>query len=168
MIKAAQNDGEYCTAPQPCQPFRIDNEIVSNSPVVCAILYLSTSLPQHLFPYRYEEGAPPDDTISVFFVSQDKTQSFVLGSSQHLLATLIANPVWRFAMARKANEARLAEVQRILQKNQGEKASYYARTLGMHRYDFNTMLAMLDERGFRLWEDEKGCLWLFGQSQDDA
>jgi hypothetical protein len=72
---------------------------------------------------------------------------------------------WRFAMARKADEARLAEVQSILERNQGEKASYYARTLGIHRYDFNTMLAMLDERGFRLWEDEDGRLWLFGEGQ---
>ena len=64
-------------------------------------------------------------------------------------------------MARKADEARLAEVQRILQRNQGETASYYAKTPGTHRYDFNAMLAMLDERGFRLWEDEKGCLRVY-------
>jgi hypothetical protein len=71
-------------------------------------------------------------------------------------------------MARNANEARLADVQRILQRNQGEKASFYAKTLGIHRYDFNTMLAMLDERGFRLWEDEEGCLWVFGEDQNDC
>lgn len=71
-------------------------------------------------------------------------------------------------MARKADETRLAEVQRILKRNQGEKASYYARTLGIHRYDFNTMLAMLDERGFCLWEDEEGRLWVFREDQTDS
>lgn len=68
-------------------------------------------------------------------------------------------------MARKADETRLAEVQRVLQAHQGEKASHYARTLGIHRYDFNTMLAMLDERGFRLWEDEDGRLWVCQQDR---
>ena len=71
-------------------------------------------------------------------------------------------------MARKADEARLDEVQHMLVRNQGKKASYYARTLGIHRYDFNTMLAMLDERGFRLWEDEKGRLWLCREEQTDS
>ena len=71
-------------------------------------------------------------------------------------------------MARNADEARLAEVQRILQKNQGEKASFYAKTLGIHRYDFNTILAMLDDRGFRLWEDEKGGLWIFVEDRKDS
>jgi hypothetical protein len=71
-------------------------------------------------------------------------------------------------MARKADEARLAEIQRMLRQKQGEKASYYASTLGIHRYDFNTLLAMLDERGFRLWQDEKGGLWLFGEEKKDS
>lgn len=71
-------------------------------------------------------------------------------------------------MARKANEARLSEVQRFLQQKQGEKASYYASSLGIHRYDFNTMLAMLEDRGFHLWEDEKGCLWVFERRQMDS
>ena len=71
-------------------------------------------------------------------------------------------------MARKADEARLCEIQRLLLKNQGEKASYYAKTLGIHRYDFNTMLAMLDARGFHLWEDEMGRLWLFRKNQDES
>ena len=64
-------------------------------------------------------------------------------------------------MARNADEGRLSEIQRFLLKNQGEKASYYAKTLGIHRYDFNTLLAMLNDRGFYLSEDEKGRLWPF-------
>jgi hypothetical protein len=64
-------------------------------------------------------------------------------------------------MARKADEARLSEVRRFLVENQGEKASYYADTLRIHRYDFNTLLAMLDDHGFYLWEDENGRLWPF-------
>jgi len=68
-------------------------------------------------------------------------------------------------MARKADETRLSEVQQYLLETQGEKASYYASTLGIHRYYFNTLLAMLDERGFYLWEDENGCLWPFDPNQ---
>lgn len=69
-------------------------------------------------------------------------------------------------MARKADETRLSEAQQFLLETQGEKASYYAKTLGIHRYDFNTLLAMLNERGFYLWEDENGCLWPFNTDQD--
>ena len=69
-------------------------------------------------------------------------------------------------MARKADETRLSEVQRFLVENQGEKASYYARTLGIHRYDFNTLLAMLNDRDFYLCEDENGRLWQFDPDQD--
>jgi len=64
-------------------------------------------------------------------------------------------------MSRNADETRLFEAQQVLQAAQGEKASTYAKTLGMHRYDFNTLLAMLNDRGFFLWEDEDGRLWLF-------
>lgn len=64
-------------------------------------------------------------------------------------------------MARNADEARLSEAQEVLLTNQGEKASYYAKTLGIHRYDFNTLLVMLNDRGFYLWEDDKGRLWPF-------
>ena len=69
-------------------------------------------------------------------------------------------------MARKANETRLLEIQQFLLETQGERASYYAKILGIHRYDFNTLLAMLNERGFYLWEDENGSLWPFDQVQD--
>ncbi|HXQ38003.1 MAG TPA: hypothetical protein VN843_28610 [Anaerolineales bacterium] len=69
-------------------------------------------------------------------------------------------------MARRADEARLSEVQQFLLETQGERASYYAKTLGIHRYDFNTLLAMLNERGFYLWEDENGCLWPFDPERD--
>jgi hypothetical protein len=69
-------------------------------------------------------------------------------------------------MARKADETRLCEVQQFLLETPGEKASYYANTLGIHRYDFNTLLAMLNERGFYLWEDENGRLWQFDPDQD--
>jgi len=69
-------------------------------------------------------------------------------------------------MARNADETRLSEIQRFLLETQGEKASYYAKTFGIHRYDFNTLLAMLNERGFYLWEDENGCLWPFDSDQD--
>jgi hypothetical protein len=64
-------------------------------------------------------------------------------------------------MARKADETRLSEIKRLLVEHQGEKASYYAKTLGIHRYDFNTLLVMLNDRGFYLSEDEKGNLWPF-------
>ena len=69
-------------------------------------------------------------------------------------------------MALKADERRLSQVQRLLLENQGEKASYYADTLGIHRYDFNSLLAILDDRGFYLLEDEKGRLWPFEPDQD--
>ena len=68
-------------------------------------------------------------------------------------------------MARKADETRLSEVKESLLETQGEKASYYAKTLGIHRYDFNTLLAMLNDRGFYLWEDENGRLWPFEPDQ---
>ena len=70
-------------------------------------------------------------------------------------------------MARKADETRLFEAQELLSRNQGEKASYYAKTLGIHPYDFNTLLAMLDDRGFHLWEDDQGRLWVFGRNQNN-
>ena len=69
-------------------------------------------------------------------------------------------------MARNADETRVSEVQRLLLENQGERASYYAKTLQIHRYDFNTLLAMLNDRGFYLWEDENGRLWPFDPAQD--
>jgi len=69
-------------------------------------------------------------------------------------------------MARNADETRVSEVQRLLLENQGERASYYAKTLQIHRYDFNTLLAMLNDRGFYLWEDENGHLWPFDPDQD--
>lgn len=69
-------------------------------------------------------------------------------------------------MARKADETRLSEVQQFLLETQGEKASYYANSLGIHRYDFNTLLAMLNERGFYICEDENGRLWPFEPDQD--
>lgn len=69
-------------------------------------------------------------------------------------------------MPRNANETRLLEAQQALLENQGERASYYAKALGIHRYDFNTLLAMLNERGFYLWEDENACLWPFNPERD--
>ncbi|HJS19702.1 MAG TPA: hypothetical protein VJ785_13215 [Anaerolineales bacterium] len=69
-------------------------------------------------------------------------------------------------MARKADETRLTEVQQLIVKNKGEKASYYAKTLRIHRYDFNTLLAMLNDRGFFLSEDENDRLWPFDPHQD--
>lgn len=63
-------------------------------------------------------------------------------------------------MSRNANETRLSEVQKMLRTVPGKKASYYANELGIHRYDFNTLLAMLNERGFFLWEDDDGRLWI--------
>ncbi len=64
-------------------------------------------------------------------------------------------------MPREANERRLREAQQIILKSPGEKPSYYASKMGMHRYDFNTLLAMLNDRDFHLWEDDHGRLWLF-------
>jgi len=69
-------------------------------------------------------------------------------------------------MSRKADETRLSEAEQILQARQGERASYYARAMRIHRYDFNTLLAMLNDRGVRLWEDKKGRLWLCDPDQD--
>lgn len=68
-------------------------------------------------------------------------------------------------MPREANDSRLREAQRVIQKSPGQKSSYYAKKIGVHRYDFNTLLAMLNERGFHLWEDNDGRLWLFDRDQ---
>jgi hypothetical protein len=69
-------------------------------------------------------------------------------------------------MSRNANETRLAEAQRMLTHVQGEKARQYARRMDIHPYDFNTLLAMLNERGFFLWEDDDGRLWVCEPQQD--
>lgn len=68
-------------------------------------------------------------------------------------------------MSRKANENRLREAQQLIRNSPGEKSSYYANQLGVRRYDFNTLLAMLNDRNFRLWEDNDGRLWLFDPNQ---
>jgi hypothetical protein len=68
-------------------------------------------------------------------------------------------------MSRKANDTRLQEAQNLILNSPGEKSSYYANELKVHRYDFNTLLAMLNERDFRLWEDDDGRLWLFDPDQ---
>jgi hypothetical protein len=68
-------------------------------------------------------------------------------------------------MPRKANEGRVREAQQVIRKSPGEKSGYYANQLGMHRYDFNTLLAMLNDRHFHLWEDDDGRLWLFDPDQ---
>lgn len=68
-------------------------------------------------------------------------------------------------MPRKANGSRLREAQETIRKSPGERSSYYANELGINRYDFNTLLAMLNDRDFRLWEDDDGRLWLFDPDQ---
>lgn len=69
-------------------------------------------------------------------------------------------------MPRKADETRLQEAQNLLRNSPGEKASYYAHKLGMHRYDFNTLLAMLNDREVYLCEDDNGGLWPYDPDQD--
>lgn len=64
-------------------------------------------------------------------------------------------------MARNADESQLDDVREALLDNEGETASFYANMLGIHRYLFNTVLAMLNDRGFFLSEDDNGRLWPF-------
>lgn len=64
-------------------------------------------------------------------------------------------------MPRRANDKRLQKARSLILSSPGQKASFYASQLRMHRYDFNTLLAMLNERGFYLTEDDDGRLWVF-------
>ncbi|MFQ5615263.1 MAG: hypothetical protein ACE5GO_02225 [Anaerolineales bacterium] len=69
-------------------------------------------------------------------------------------------------MARKADETRLRAAKEAITTQPGQSASFYAQLLGCHRYVFSTVLAMLNEREFLLWEDERGGLWPFGTQEE--
>jgi hypothetical protein len=68
-------------------------------------------------------------------------------------------------MSRKANDTRLQKAKNMILSSPGEKSSFYAKKLGIHPYDFNTLLAMLNERGFYLSEDDDGRLRFFDPNQ---
>lgn len=69
-------------------------------------------------------------------------------------------------MARNADESRLDEAREALLDYEGERAAFYAKALSVPRYIFNTLLAMLNDRGFLLSEDEDGRLWPFDPDQE--
>lgn len=70
-------------------------------------------------------------------------------------------------MARRADETRLRKARKAIIIRPGQSASYYARLVGCHRYVFNTLLAMLNDRGFLLWEDDRGRLWPCGEKHSN-
>ena len=68
-------------------------------------------------------------------------------------------------MARPANYTRAEEIYRTIEKHPGKKAGLIARLLGLHRSEVTRSLPALEEKGYRLIEDDKGGLWPFKKSR---
>ena len=68
-------------------------------------------------------------------------------------------------MARPANYTRAEEIYRTIEKHPGKKAGLIARLLGLHRSEVTRSLPTLEEKGYRLIEDDKGGLWPFKKSK---
>jgi DNA-binding IclR family transcriptional regulator len=68
-------------------------------------------------------------------------------------------------MARKPQDERLESIYNQVQENPGERPGFIARLLGLNRSEVTRSLPALEERGFHLWEDDKGGLWPFKKSQ---
>lgn len=62
-------------------------------------------------------------------------------------------------MSRKADEHRLKLIFEVVNQRPGRRAAEYARRLRIHTFLFNTLLAMMNDRGLLLSEDSKGRLW---------
>jgi Mn-dependent DtxR family transcriptional regulator len=64
-------------------------------------------------------------------------------------------------MARKINHNRLKSIYNEVRHNPGRKPGFIAHLLGIHRSEVTRSRAALDEKGYYLYEDERGGLWLF-------
>ena len=64
-------------------------------------------------------------------------------------------------MARKPKEDRLEAIYRAVEQNPGRRPGFIARLLGLNRSEVTRALPTLEQRGYMLSEDQRGCLWLF-------
>jgi Mn-dependent DtxR family transcriptional regulator len=62
-------------------------------------------------------------------------------------------------MARPANHDRLDAIYRKINEHPGKKAGMIAHLLGLNRSEVTRSLPTLDDKGFLVYEDEKGGLY---------
>ena len=70
-------------------------------------------------------------------------------------------------MARKANDKRVEQIYRKIEKHPGKKAGFFARLLGIHRSEVTRVLPSLQDKGLLVSEDDKGGLWPFKKTQKE-
>lgn len=68
-------------------------------------------------------------------------------------------------MARPANHNRAEQIYRKIEEHPGKKAGFIARLLGLNRSEVTRSLPVLEDKGLRLVEDDKGGLWPFKLSR---
>jgi len=68
-------------------------------------------------------------------------------------------------MARPANHTRAEQIYRTIEKHPGKKAGLIARLLGLNRSEVTRSLPALEDKGYHLFEDNKGGLWPFKKSK---
>jgi DNA-binding IclR family transcriptional regulator len=71
-------------------------------------------------------------------------------------------------MARKPRPERLAAIYQAVENHPGERAGTIARLLGLERSEVTRMLPALEEHGYLVSEDERGGLWPFGPTGQQA
>lgn len=62
-------------------------------------------------------------------------------------------------MPRKADEQNVIKLKQVIESSPGRKPGTLARVLGWSREKVNRELVVLNDRGVRLYEDEKGRLY---------
>jgi len=66
-------------------------------------------------------------------------------------------------MARRTSNRRLEMIAQAVQSNQGKRAGFIARQLGLHRSSVTRALPALEEAGVLLAEDDRGRLFYVGR-----
>ena len=66
-------------------------------------------------------------------------------------------------MARRTSNRRVEMIAKAVQSNQGKRAGFIARKLGLHRSSVTRALPALEEAGILLAEDDHGRLFYVGR-----
>ena len=64
-------------------------------------------------------------------------------------------------MGRKHKNTQLKKIYQAVDENQGKRAGFIARILGIPRSQITRSFPAMQESGYLLSEDEKGGLWIF-------
>lgn len=67
-------------------------------------------------------------------------------------------------MARKPNPMRLEEIYHKIEAYPGKRAASLARLLGLNRSEVTRSLPALEERGWLVYEDDRGGLYPFDKA----